>query len=129
MLTFDRLRQANLARCARWHPGGVMDWAITDWALAMIGEAGEACNVVKKLNRSRDGVTGNDATDAELLRQLGHEIADTIIYLDLLAAAAGIDLSRAVIEKFNITSRNNGFPERLGDIPRSTTPAREVRNA
>lgn len=92
MLTFDQLREANLTRCAKWHPGGVMDWSFSDWAVAMAGEAGETCDVIKKLNRERDSITGNKKTETELLDDLGKEIADTLIYLDLLAARAGIDL-------------------------------------
>lgn len=112
-LTFDRLRQVNLTRCARWHGNGVSDWSLSDWAVAMAGEAGETCNVVKKLNRVRDGLTGNTVPDGELRDQLKEEIADTACYLDLLAAAADIDLGEAIREKFNIVSVRNGFPERL----------------
>ena len=41
------------------------------------------------------------------------ELADTFTYLDLLATAAGIDLERAVISKFNQVSAKNNFPERI----------------
>lgn len=120
MLTFDALRRANCSRCDRWHPGGIEDWSLSDWAVAMIGEAGEACNVVKKLNRVRDGITGNTKSEAELRAQLGAELADTLIYLDLLAQRAGIDLGAAVVAKFNAVSERVGFPERL---PMSEAPA------
>lgn len=116
MLTFERLRAANLRRCARWHPGGIGDWSLSDWAVAMAGEAGEAgeaCNVVKKLNRERDGITGNAKGEGDLREDLAAEIADTLIYLDLLAARAGIDLAAAVIDKFNAVSERNGYPDRL----------------
>ncbi|MFN4283473.1 MAG: MazG-like family protein [Alphaproteobacteria bacterium] len=115
MLSFADLRAANLTRCKRWHPGGLADWSLSDWAVALQGEAGEACNVIKKMNRERDHITGNAAgTDVEQLRRdLAHELADTMIYLDLLAAAAGINLAAAVIEKFNIVSERVGFPDRL----------------
>lgn len=52
------------------------------------------------------------ATDA-LTRQLGHEIADTILYALLLADHYGIDVPAALVEKFNIVSERQGFPERL----------------
>jgi NTP pyrophosphatase (non-canonical NTP hydrolase) len=113
MLTFDLLRAANLARCGRWHPGGVNDWSLSDWTVAMMGEAGEAANVVKKLNRERDEIGGNVDTADELRAKLAHELADTLIYLDLLAAHEGIDLAQAVADKFNIVSERMGFPERL----------------
>lgn len=80
--------------------------APTDWACAMAGEAGETCNAVKKLRRLESG--GNTAkdpqTEAEHVAQIANEIADTIIYCDLLAARLGIDLGEAVREKFNIVS-------------------------
>jgi len=113
-LTFADLRAANLARCARWHPGGVEDWSLADWSAAVTGEWGEANDLVKKLNRVRDGLIGNKESEAELRANLADEIADTLIYLDLFAARAGVDLAQAVISKFNAKSAEVGFPERLG---------------
>ena len=113
MLTFRHLRETNLRRCNRWHPGGIEEWSLSDWAVAMAGEAGETCDVIKKLNRYRDGVVGNSKTEVELVQQLGDEIADVLIYLDLLAARAGVDLDEAVIRKFNAVSERVGFPDRL----------------
>lgn len=112
-LTFAELREVNRSRCARWHPGGIYDWSLSDWGVATAGELGEALNVVKKLNRVRDGLRGNDVDEEALRAQLGDEIADTAIYLDLLAERAGIDLADAIARKFNRTSEKNGFPERL----------------
>lgn len=79
----------------------------------MAGEAGEACNIVKKLNRERDGIIGNTKSVDALRADLADEIADTLIYLDLLAAREGIDLAEAVITKFNTVSEKYKFPERL----------------
>lgn len=80
----------------------------------MQGEAGEAGNVVKKLRRHELGLPGNgDLTRGDLLSQLADEIADTFIYLDLLAAYYGVDIPSAVVRKFNTTSERQGFPERL----------------
>lgn len=120
-LTFDRLRSANVTRCNRWHTkGGIDEWSLSDWAVAMAGEAGEVCDVVKKLNRDRDGTVGNKRNRAELLEDLANEIADTAIYLDLLAARAGIDLAAAIASKFNAVSERNGFPDRL-PVPKPST--------
>lgn len=112
-MNFDRLRKANLSRCARWHPAGIGSWSLSDWAVAAAGEMGEVCNVVKKLNRVRDGLTGNSATADELRQALADELADTLIYIDLMAASTGIDLAEAVRSKFNRVSEKNAFPERL----------------
>jgi NTP pyrophosphatase (non-canonical NTP hydrolase) len=114
-LSFALLRERSYARALRWHPGGIESWSLSDWACAAAGELGEACNVIKKLNRLRDNLPGNKrGEDGDTLREkLALEIADTVMYLDLLAAAAGIDLEQAVIQKFNRVSIVNDFPERL----------------
>jgi len=114
-LTFDRLSETNLARCEAPdgfnHPIG--SWSMSDWMVAAGGELGEAMNKVKKLNRVRDGITGNTETAAELTEGLGKEMADTIIYLDLLATQLGFNLGDLVQAKFNETSRKIGAPHRL----------------
>lgn len=95
-LTFSRLREANVLRCdeAFQCHGGLEGWPIANWAMAVSGEWGEACNKLKKLARG-ETLPPND---------IAHEIADTVIYLDLLAARLGIDLEKAVRDKFNIVS-------------------------
>lgn len=115
-LTFAALRAQNAKRTGRWHPGFPVDdeWSGADWSNAMCGEAGEAANIVKKLRRHETGLRGVfDKPRAELLEALAHELADIIIYADLLAQKYGIDLAAAVAEKFNVVSERQGFPERL----------------
>lgn len=111
------ISQVNLARCLRWHPGGINSWSLSDWAVALAGEVGEACDVIKKLNRIRDNLPGNykvgQLTVESLNGQLANELADVYLYLDLLAQVAGIDLPSAIRAKFNEVSERNGFPERL----------------
>lgn len=87
----------------------VDSWALSDWMTATIGELGEAANVAKKLNRVRDGIPGNSETPDELKAALADEIADTFIYLDLLAQSQGISLEDAVMSKFNRTSAKIGY--------------------
>lgn len=107
--------KANVRRCTS--PLGfnhnIQDWSASDWMTAIIGEIGEAANVVKKLNRSRDGVVGNKLSDDELRAQLRREIADAFVYLDLFAQQQGFYLADAVIEVFNDKSRDIGYPEIL----------------
>ena len=73
----------------------------------MAGECGETCNAVKKLRRLQDATnTDKDPqTRQDAIRQIADEIADTIIYADLLAASLRIDLDRAITSKFNAVSR------------------------
>jgi NTP pyrophosphatase (non-canonical NTP hydrolase) len=100
-LTFNELREANVGRCEdAFHP--VDAWSPSDWACAVAGEVGEACNLIKKLRRGED-VPQQD---------IAFELADAVTYLDLLAARLGIDLGEAVREKFNIVSERVHSAER-----------------
>lgn len=104
-LGFDQLRVANVKRCEQvFHK--LNDWSPCDWATAMAGECGEACNEVKKLRRL-DGADASHASESnrEYYRaKIGKELADLVIYADLLAARLGLDLGRAVVDKFNEVS-------------------------
>lgn len=124
-LTFADFSATNLARCEAadgfGHP--LNGWTLSDWFTAAMGELGEAANKAKKLNRVRDGIPGNTESEEELRAGLADEIADTMIYLDLLAQAAGFDLATAVVSKFNRTSEKIGAPHRL--LAGSATPEEE----
>ncbi len=112
----QQLREVNVGRCARWHGPDTDPWTGADWSNAMCGEAGEAANVVKKLRRheTRTGAADNPPVD-DLVAKLGAELADTVIYADLVAAHYGIDLQAAMVAKYNLVSEREGFPERLVD--------------
>lgn len=102
-LSFNELRDANVRRCEdAFHP--VVAWSPTDWATAMAGEVGEACNVVKKLRRIDSSPQIGHAPVDALVADLAKELADTVIYADLLAARMGIDLGESVRAKFNEVS-------------------------
>lgn len=104
MLTFRELRRANIERCegpAFKHR--VFDWSPTDWACALAGEVGEACNLIKKLRRG----------EPVPIPSIAAELADVQAYLDLLAARLGIDLGAATIDKFNAVSDRRGSTVKL----------------
>ena len=85
-------------------------WTLSEWLTATVGELGEAANVIKKLNRARDGIPGNSGRTTKHLRQmLAEELADTFIYLDLLTQASGFDLGTIVQAKFKKTSKKIGY--------------------
>ena len=94
-------------------------WTLSDWMTATVGEVGEAANIVKKLNRYRDGIPGNVESAEDLQEALSDEIADAYTYLDLLAQAAGIDLETAVLSKFDRVSKRVGYREVLTPAPSS----------
>lgn len=119
-LTFSDLREKNRTRCERWHTnGGITSWSESDWAVAMAGEAGEICNAIKKLNRIRDGMESKPDSSEDFKEReqaiigIGQELADTVIYIDLLAQRLGLDLGIEVTKKFNRVSEKYSFPERL----------------
>lgn len=86
-LTFDTLRRVNAIRC-------------------------ESLN---GFNHRLDDIPGNatEETFDVLSQRLADELADCVIYLDLLAARNNIDLGEAIISKFNRTSNKINSPQVL----------------
>lgn len=110
-LTFGQFSGLNRERCES--PQGfnhtLQSWSLSDWMTAVTGELGEAANIAKKLNRVRDGIPGNTETESELRAKLADEIADTFIYLDLLAQSQGLSMDSIVMSKFERTSEKIGY--------------------
>lgn len=112
---FATLRAANISRCFEvFH--GLDTWTPTDWACAMGGECGEVLNEVKKLRRLDDADKSLDTAEQRywLTVNIAHELADLIIYADLLAARLGIDLMEAIEYKFNEVSRKRNSTVFIG---------------
>jgi NTP pyrophosphatase (non-canonical NTP hydrolase) len=113
-ISFYVLRAVNVARCRRWHPPSSEPWTCADWSNALCGEAGELANVIKKIRRHDTGaVNRGDPSREQLVKAAADELADVVIYADLLAHHFGIDLGAAIKSKFNRTSEKFGFPERI----------------
>lgn len=114
-LALGALRDANIKRLPRFksnagtpahtEPDG-SDWSLGEWMTAVTGELGEAANIIKKIKRG-------DFTLEQARHDLGEELADVLVYLDILAFRAGIDLSAATIAKWNKTSIKVGANLRL----------------
>lgn len=105
-LSFDQLRQANTARLPQFKnsKGGAAhsmpdgsDWSLGEWANAVLGELGEAANIIKKVRRG-------DMTMDQARPHLAKELADVVTYLDILAMRSGVDLGDATVDKFNEVS-------------------------
>jgi len=107
MLTFEELRTANSNRQDEWEAG--TEFSLVYLGNAIAGECGEACNIIKKLERQRLGARGRTASNEELAQ----ELADVIIYADLIARKIGVDLGEAVRTKFNLTSEEYGLGVKL----------------
>lgn len=101
------LRHANILRDAEWNPKKLLSLSFRGNELA--GEIGEACNVLKKLDRERIGLVGSRATTD----QLAEELADGMICLDLIAMEFDIPMWDAIRRKFNKTSQERGLTIKL----------------
>jgi NTP pyrophosphatase (non-canonical NTP hydrolase) len=81
------LRAANYNRNEEW-ANKERPFSLIFWANELAGEVGEACNILKKLDREFNyNVRGSRAT----LPALSEELADIIICADLLGMAAQIN--------------------------------------
>ncbi|WP_368649706.1 MazG-like family protein [Brucella intermedia] len=117
-MSMAELRAANVARDREWNTGSERV-SMTFRATELAGEVGEACNVIKKLERERIGLVGSRDTK----EHLAEELADIVICTDLVAMDADIDLDAAIAAKFNATSEKNGLTTRLSiSKPAMTLP-------
>ena len=123
-MTFQKFSALNHARCRDGFKHNPDSWSASDWMVATMGELGEAANVLKKLNRERDGIKGNTVSAQVLREELASEIADTFIYRDLMSQALGIDLESAVRRTFDAKSIEIGYPHL---IDRAATPAEAAK--
>jgi NTP pyrophosphatase (non-canonical NTP hydrolase) len=106
-MNLSTLRIANVKRHDEWVGGNDITPAFRGNELA--GETGEACNIIKKLERERLGIAGSRST----IPHLAEELADVVICVDLIAMEYGIDLGAAVRDKFNATSSKVGLSTRI----------------
>ena len=85
-LTFDAFQEGNAARCEKAFPM-CDDWTLNDWAVALAGEVGEMCNLLKK---DRRGLASDERYDLngpyqEMAREaVVSELCDIITYADLM---------------------------------------------
>lgn len=116
-LTFNVLRQANTKRLPHFRNSkGELshskedgsDWAPAQWLQAVIGELGEYANMRKKFERG-------DISSLTFKEEAEKELADVVIYLDILAKQLNIDLGRAILDKFNYISARVGSPIQIND--------------
>jgi len=114
-LTFAELQAANRALCEEIYYR-LDEWSATDWACAMGGEAGEVLNQVNKLRRLCDGPDkpyNAGIVRSEVIRAIGRELADVVIYADLLASRLRLCLGDCVAETFNATSKAINSSKRI----------------
>lgn len=107
---YTRLSEANASRQIEW--AGEVNLPLSYAGNELAGECGEACNVIKKLERERYDMVGSRDTK----EHLAEELADVVICAYLVAQQAGIDLDAAIPAKFNATSEKNGLKTRM-EVP------------
>lgn len=104
-MTFKEFQFINALRCrTSFHRSD--GWAVPSWCLAIAGEAGELCNLVKKVERG-------DFTLESVRQQVLEEVADVMTYCDLLMTQLGANTGDEIRHKFNIVSERVGFEERI----------------
>ncbi|MCG8585955.1 MAG: hypothetical protein MI757_14705 [Pirellulales bacterium] len=113
-LTFERLADMNAQRCEEAFPQ-CRDWDASDWAVALAGEVGELCNLIKKMRRGDDLGSPWDA--------VAEELADIVTYVDLLASHLHFNLEDVVRDKWDKVSERVGSPLRLIEGHRSVRRA------
>ena len=91
----DKAHLVHQTVCDGWPTYGSEDRRFL--ALALAGEVGEALNMLKKEWRG-----DFKADDPDFRRELGLELADIRLYLELLAKACDVDLDRACEEKLDV---------------------------
>lgn len=136
-LSFEDLRQANQDRLKAAWPAED-PWGPWDWTNAMVGEVGEACceglalltalsakagataNLTKKMHRvwpagqfQTEWNKTEDQRIDELTDRLAAELADVVIYADLLASKLGRSLESCIKDKFNTKSDEIGSTVKL----------------
>ena len=108
-LTFKQLRDANVERLSSSkYKLCEQSWQPAHWVQALVGEVGEAANILKKVDRG-------DYTLESALPDVARELADIQCYLDILAFKLGIDLGAATVSKFDEVSERIGSSIRLGE--------------
>lgn len=99
-MKFQELREANSRRFASNIFKHDRPFEEEHWALAIAGEAGELANKAKKRFRGGKGCV----PDAIFLA----EIADIVIYCDLMATHLGVKLEDIITQTFNAKSAEIG---------------------
>lgn len=103
-LRFIEVAVANELRRPEFKGGP--QWTPQTWALALAGEAGEVAGAVLGKFEQGKPITLDD---------IGDEIADVVLYADLLAQRLGLSLEDVVRRKFNRVSERIGSSVRIGD--------------
>lgn len=100
MSLLKQLRYLNTRRTKEWTGNEPRIEDCDFYSNELIGEIGEAANIIKKISRhQREWRGGLDPKSFTTKQMLGEELADVVICCDLLALSLNIDL-QSVAESF-----------------------------
>lgn len=109
-LSLGTLREVSAKRGVEWMGKPNDDGSdLSFCAIELAGETGEALNAIKKYLRAQKGVAGGVLD----VHPIAEELADIVICVDRVAESLKIDLSKAIVQKFNKTSDKYGLSTKL----------------
>lgn len=111
MVSLEMLQLINKERAEEW-PGNE-NITLEFRGLELAGEAGELCNVIKKLARVRLEIVGTTEGEGRLSEMVSDEIGDVVICATLIANHLNLSLEECVVNKFNKTSLKHDLKARL----------------
>lgn len=126
-VTFDEFQEVNALRCATKFPS-CDDWTLNDWAVALSGEVGELCNILKKNRRGDKAYSLEGAHGPATRREILKELADVITYADLMMTKLGANTRIELVDKFDEVSKRVGF-ERAKSVTSSPEQEAEIESS
>jgi NTP pyrophosphatase (non-canonical NTP hydrolase) len=87
--TIEELEKQCLEDSQRWFGDQAASRSLPHFALAMAGEVGEFCNIVKKVDRG-----SLQFGDATVRHELAMELTDVFVYMLNIAGMMQIDLAK-----------------------------------
>jgi len=116
-MSFDEFQEVNALRCATKFPS-CDDWTLNDWAVAISGEVGELCNILKKNRRGDRAYSLEGAHGSATRREILKELADVITYADL-AAQVGMESRSGTFGDYLSLLRTTGLVTTDGGTARA----------
>lgn len=89
LFIYDNWHEAQSARLKAWEGPHSEAFPLSFYSNELVGEIGEACNIIKKLHREEAGVPGSRDT----VKHLSEELSDCLICTRNLWIKSGVELN------------------------------------